>query len=444
MPIGSPRDRAVVLGGGIAGLLAAHVLADLYGEVLVVDRDELPEGDAPRRTVPQGGHTHALLARGQMAFERLLPSITDELVEDGAVVGDNLADARLRFGGHRMARSVSGLVAVSASRPFIEGHVRRRVRDHGRVRELPRRKVRGLVFDPGRRRVCGVRVVATEAASEAEADVLEADLVVDATGRQSHAPAWLRQDGIESPPEEQLSVDVTYVSCPFELEPDALDGDIAIIDAPTPATCRGAAVSCIEDGRGLVTLVGVAGERPPTDVRGFRDYARSFEVGDVADAIEDARPLDQPVPYRFGASRWRHWEKLRHPPNDFAVVGDAVCSFNPVYGQGMSVAALQAEALGEHLRDRARLDGRRFHRRVARIVGPPWRLAKGADLQFGLDGHRSKASDRLLGAYVGRLQSAAVTDPRLARAFVRVTGLVDPPQALVAPRNLLRVARAPT
>ncbi len=182
-------DRAVVLGASMAGLLAAHVLAKSYGQVTLIDRDQLSETSMHRRGVPHGRHLHALAARGQQALEEMFPGLTAELVADGALVGSLLADARMYLSGHRLRQTDTGLVLLCASRPFLEAHVRARVRAHPNVTLLDRCDVVGLATTPDNRRVTGVRVLRRADGSAEE--VLAADLVIDASGRGSRTPAWL-------------------------------------------------------------------------------------------------------------------------------------------------------------------------------------------------------------------------------------------------------------
>ena len=191
----------------------------------------------------------------------------------------------------------------------------------------------------------------------------------------------------------------------------------------------------------MLTLVGILGDRPPTDADGFAAFAASLRFPDIHETVRDAEPLDDPVPYRFPASVWRHYERLRQIPEGFAVMGDSMCSFNPIYGQGMSIAALEAVALRRHLERHGRVRSRRFHRQLARLLRPPWQMATGADLIYpGLEEGRSRPQ-RLLGAYINRLHAAAAHDKTVARSFVYVAGLVDPPQKLLRPLVVSRVFR---
>jgi 2-polyprenyl-6-methoxyphenol hydroxylase-like FAD-dependent oxidoreductase len=428
-------ERAVVLGGGMAGLLAARVLADFYADVTVVDRDDLPGGTQPRQGVPQARHAHALLARGHQLLENLVPGLTADLTAAGALTGDVLGDTRMYLSGHRLCSAPSGLVAVSASRGLLEGQVRARVRALPRVRMLARCDVVGLAWDG--RAVTGVRLL--RRADHSAEEVLAADVVLDATGRSSRAPAWLQAIGVEQPEEERVPIDVRYASRRYRLGPDALDGDVAVVHGLTPARPRGGVLALVEDGQAIVTLAGILGDRPPTDPDGFLDFAGSLQFPDIHVALRSAEPLDDPVPYRFPASVWRHHERLRRAPDGFAVMGDSMCSFNPVYGQGMSIAALEAVALRRHLERHGGLRPGPFHRRLAGVLRPAWQMVTGADLAFPAFDGRRRTGQRILGAYVARLHAHAVHDPGLARSFVRVSGLVDPPSRLLRPSTARRV-----
>jgi 2-polyprenyl-6-methoxyphenol hydroxylase-like FAD-dependent oxidoreductase len=433
------EDRAVVLGGSMAGLLAARVLADAYDQVTIVDRDELGPGSTPRRGAPQARHIHALLARGQQVLEQLFPGLTAELVAHGAPIGDVLGDARLLFGGHRLARAEAGLVALSASRPLLEDRIRARVQALPRVRLAPASDAVGLRCSPDGRRITGARLLRRADASAEE--ILSADLVIDATGRGSRAPAWLRALGFGQPEVDRVRVDVGYVTRLYRLPPDSLDGDLACIHGPTPDGPRGGALARLEGGIWMLTLFGMLGDHPPKDPGGFDAFARSLRFPDLHDAICGAEPIEDPAAYRFEANIRRRYERMRHFPEGFLVMGDALCAFNPIYGQGMTVAALQALALYNQLQPGTVPRSRRILRALARAIDTPWELAIGADLTLpGVDGPRTPKR-RIVGAYVSKMQAGAGHDPALARAFVRVTGLVDRPEALLRPtvaRGVLR------
>lgn len=430
------RERAVVLGGSIAGLLAAHVLADTFAEVVVVDRDRLGTGPGPRRGTPQAHHVHGLLARGHDVLEELLPGLTAELAGLGAPVGDMLADTRICFGGSRFRRATSGLTAVCVSRPTLEAAVRRRVVASAGVRVLDGRDVVGLVTSSDARRVTGAKVIGRADGSAEER--LDADLVVDATGRGSRLPGWLEAAGYEPPPRERVTVRVGYASRRYHLAPGALGGDLVLLSAPTPDRPRGGALSLIEGGHCLVTLMGVLGDHPPTDPPGFERFAADLALGDVREALVGAQPLDDPVGYRYPASVRTRYDRLTRFPEGLVVLGDAICTLNPIYGQGMTVAALEAMALRRHLADGGRPRPRRYLRDVGRISALAWGMATSADLSFPEVAGRRTPAGRALGRYVARVQAGAAHDARLGTAFLRVTSMVDPPPALFRPSVVAR------
>jgi 2-polyprenyl-6-methoxyphenol hydroxylase-like FAD-dependent oxidoreductase len=433
-------DHAVVLGASMAGLVAARVLADAYVQVTVIDRDELPEASTHRRGVPHGRHAHALLARGQQALEELFPGLTAELIAQGVPTGDLLANGRWYVSGHRLRQQHIGLVTLSASRPLLEGYVRARVRALPNLIFLERCDIVGLAATPDGRRVTGARVLRRANASAEQ--VLGADLVVDASGRGSRTPTWLQTLGYEQPDPEEVRVGLGYATRTYRLPPDALDGDLAVLDATTPEHPRGGALLRLEGDRWMVTLAGMLGDHPPTDPDGFLDFARSLRFPDIYQTIRDAKPLDDPVPFRFPASVRYRYERLDRFPDGLLVMGDAVCSFNPIYGQGMSVAALEALTLRRHLQRGAAPQPRRFFGDLTRVVDVPWNIAVGGDLAVpGVQGRRT-FKVRLVNAYIARLHAAAAHDASLATAFVRVAGLVAPPQTLLRPSVALRVLRA--
>lgn len=422
------QDRAVVLGGSIAGLLAARVLADHFAEVTVIDRDALTSDPIPRRGTPQARHLHGLLARGHQVLEELLPGLTAELVAAGAPVGDMLANSRLCFGGHRFRQGPSGLTAVCVSRPTLEAVVRARVAALQEVRLLGEHDVVGLIASGDNRRIVGARVIGRADGSAEE--LLPADVVVDATGRGSRLPTWLTSLGYTAPHQQRVNLGVGYASRHYHVPRAALGTDLVAISAPLPGRTRGAGLSLIEDGTCLVTLMGVLGDHPPTDPKGFTRFAADLALPDIHEILQDAEPFDEPVAYRYPTSVRNRYDRLTRFPEGLAVLGDAVCTLNPIYGQGMTVAALEAIALQPHL---TRGLTRTYLHDVGRISGLAWAMALGADLTFPeVEGPRTPAT-RFLGRYVQRIQAGAARDSQLGRAFLRVTSMMDPPAALFHP-----------
>ncbi|WP_033774791.1 FAD-dependent oxidoreductase [Salinispora pacifica] len=431
------RQRAVVIGGSIAGLLAARVLADVYAEVVVVDRDELTGRSSARRGVPHGSHVHGLLARGQQVIEELMPGFTERMVADGAPLSDLSDTVRWYFHGRRLRSAPSGLTCVAASRPMVERHVRESVAQLPNVKFLERQQVLGLLTSADGGTVTGVRVGGVETSED---ELVDADLVIDASGRGSRTPVWLSELGYSRPAEERVKIDLTYTTRRFRLRSNEMLGrDISINPVSSPSHPRGAFFTRIEDGLCALSLTGVLGDRAPTDPEGFLSWARSLPVPDIYDLVRDAEPIDEAVAFRYPVSVRRRYEQLTRLPSGLLVVGDAVCSFNPVYGQGMSVAALEALALREHLQRSPVPDPAAFFTDIASTIDVAWGISAGGDLGYPeVTGERT-TQIRVMNAYMGRLQRAAVHDGQITRTFMRVAGLVEPPQALMRPGMLLRV-----
>ncbi len=430
-------DHAVVLGASMAGLLTARVLTDAYDHVTVVERDILPHDTAHRRGVPQGHHVHALHARGRELLDELFPGLTEQVVQAGAATGDTLGVVRWQLSGQRLRQADIGLPALGASRPFLEGHVRQRVKALPSVRFVEGRDAVGLLTDSDQRRVTGVRVAHRgEGGTEL---TVPADLVIDATGRGSRTPVWLEQFGYPRPQADRVEIGLGYSSRRYRLHPGALGSDLGILAAPAPGNRRCGGVAPLEGGLHIVTLGGILGDYPPVDPAGFDAFAAGMCFPDVAKVLVGATPVDDPVPFRFPASVRHRYERLRRFPAGLLVIGDAVCSFNPIYGQGMTVAAMEAATLRDMLRTGSPIGSHQYFRRIAKVIDTPWEITVGADLAFPEVPGRRTVKVRVANAYLPALHAAASTDRSLARAMVRVAGMVDRPEGLLRPDRLLRV-----
>jgi len=431
-------NQAVVLGASMAGLLAARVLAERFEQVVVIERDVLPPAGEHRRGVPHGRHLHGLHPRGREILEELFPGFTDTLTAAGAVRGDVLGNVRWQLSGHQLQQANIGLPGLLASRPFLEGHLRAMVQRLPQVRLLEQTSVSGLTVTADKRTVTGVEIRGTGGGSPIP---VPATLVVDATGRGSRTPAWLAGLGYQRPAQRRVEIGLGYATRTYQLRPGAMGGDQMILTAGTSANPRAGILAVTEGGRHMLTVAGICGDYPPTDPAGFGDFVAALPSGDIAAAIAGAEPLDDPVPFRFPASVRHRYERLSGFPAGLLVIGDAVCSFNPVYGQGMTVAAAQAMTLRKLLARSAVPDAHRYFRAIAAAIDVAWDIAVGADLAFPqVPGHRP-AKVRLVNAYMPRLHAAAARDQALAASLVRVIGLKDRPEGLLRPDRVLRVLR---
>ncbi|WP_409331576.1 FAD-dependent oxidoreductase [Trujillonella humicola] len=425
---------AVVVGASMAGLCAARVAAERFDRVVVLDRDGLPAGPDPRGRVPQGRHPHLLLVSGARILDRWFPGIVDELLSAGAVDVDLCGDAHWYQEGGVMSRPRTALRSPSMSRPLLEHVVRRRVTALPRVTLRGGTTVVGLVTDASRTLVTGVRLDTGAA--------LAADLVVDATGRQARSLGWLDELGFAPPAVSEVHVDTRYVSRTYRRgELPARDWKGAgVIDAP--ATRRMAMALPIEGDRWVVSFGGLEGEAPPVEGAARLDYARSLPSPVIAQIMAASEPLGEPATHRFPANQRRHVEKLRRFPLGWVLLGDAVCSFDPIYGQGMTAAALQAEALGACLDRAGAVDAafaRRYFRRVGRVVSVPWSTAVGGDFAYPDTRGPKPVGTDLLNRYVARAMRAAHRDDAVWLRVNEVMAMVRRPESLVTPGIAVRV-----
>ncbi|MBT2387267.1 NAD(P)/FAD-dependent oxidoreductase [Streptomyces sp. ISL-11] len=438
------RSRAVVLGAGLAGMLAASVLARHVDEVVIVDRDRMPEGARPRKGLPQARHAHLLMSGGARAVESLLPGTIERWVSAGArrialPTGLVVMGPRGWF-----PRWPGSQFLMACTRDLLDLVVREQVLALPGVTLREGTEAVALLGDA--RRVTGLRVRDTGAGA---VEQLEAGLVVDASGRGSQAARRLSELGLPVVHEETVDSGLVYVTRIFRAPPDTDRFPVVSVQADPHGrrAGQGATLVPIEGGRWLVTASGTRGAEPPGGAEEFEPFVRALRDPLVADLISRAEPLTDVALTRSTVNRRRFFERLPSPPEGFVALGDAVATFNPVYGQGMSVAAHSAVALRRVLDERGAdspgLAGR-VQREVARASAGPWDLATGEDMNYpGAIGERPPLAARLLRGYVQRLMWAATGDPVVLRALMDVMTLSAPMSDLMKPAVALGVARGP-
>lgn len=424
------NKRAIVIGGSMGGLTAARVLSDFFDEVTLIDRDSFPDVGEHRRGVPQSVHTHGLLAGGRRVLGDLFPGIIEELLGLGGLSGDILNDSLWFFEGGCLSKKPSGLDGVLMSRPLLEGVVRRRTFAVKNIQHRENCVVEGLATNAERNRVTGVKI---------GDQVVDADLVVDATGRGSHSPAWLDSIGFGKPEEEKVEIKIAYTTRWFKRTLDHLNGDSAAVIPQTPGGKRGGVMLAQEGDRWTCTLVGYFGQVAPSELPGFIEYAKSLPAPYIHDVVSKAEPIGDAFTALFPASLRRRYERMKSFPEGYLVLGDAICSFNPIYGQGMSVALQESNALRDCLKAGSDNLAKRFFARAAKVVDIPWSVAVGADLKIPETVGPRNAGVNFVNWYIAKLHKLAHRDPEASVAFLKVANLLAPPPSIMAPKMAMKV-----
>jgi 2-polyprenyl-6-methoxyphenol hydroxylase-like FAD-dependent oxidoreductase len=442
---GKRYGKAIVMGASFAGLWTARALSDHFEEILVLERDRLPDGSEFRAGVPQAHQFHSLLLAGLQQMKEWFPGLEEELIAAGAVPYDITNDMSMRVRNHWLPRFPSGIILLSCSRLLLESSVRRRVRQNPCIQFMEGVEVVGLQTDQEKRHVTGVRIRNRRGGSiyKDNDPIFTADLVVDALGRLSSTPAWLVEMGYQVPSESIVDSFLGYATRRYRRKTDT---PILFIFPDPPDHPHGGLIFPEENDNMVVFAGGYNKHYPPTDPDEFENFIQGLSP-EFKEALRGTEPVSQLHGYRGTSNCWHHYEKLERWPERFVVLGDAFCTFNPAYGQGMSVAALSAAALAKQLRhSKGKLDGvaQSTQRAIGRITHPVWVLATSADLQWpGTEGGAlgNSPADRFGRWYVDRLLEATIFDHTVRKAFIAVQQLVKPAASLFAPGIFLRVLK---
>jgi 2-polyprenyl-6-methoxyphenol hydroxylase-like FAD-dependent oxidoreductase len=432
------RDHAVVVGASIAGLCAARVLSDRYARVTIYERDELPPTPTSRATVPQDRHLHMLMARGAAEFEDLFPGLLKDMVAAGVAILENRPDCiHLGAAGHVLGTGHTlrdEFTAYVPSRPHLEWQIRRRVQAIDNV-EIQRRSVAEPRFDRAQERVTGVLL---DAADAAEPEFVAADFVVDAAGRGTRLPVWLTQWGYARPIEQTVDIGINYATHYFRI-PEGLIQERVVVAGAAHDQSLGLGMLSYEDGTWVLTTFGVADAKPPRTFADMLVLAGELLPPHFAEALAQAEPVGEPAFHAFPASKWRRYDKLDNFPAGILPLGDAVVSFNPTFGQGMTMTALQAAHLRRALASGTDDVVAEVNRATAKTTYPVWIMNGIGDTSF----HHARTEPipwwwRPSGALFDQFLGAAETDPVLAEWFLRRFSLLDSLYMVPPPRLIGR------
>jgi 2-polyprenyl-6-methoxyphenol hydroxylase-like FAD-dependent oxidoreductase len=428
------REHAVVMGASVAGLLAARVLADHFEKVTVLEKDVCPMDVFPRSGVPQGRHTHILLPAGAQVLERLFPGRLAELVRDGAKKFD-YGRSRFYVGGTWLPRVATKLDSFAQTRPFLEQHLRRWVSELPKVRLVYETNVIAPLFERAKARVVGLEIGKAGFAREQ----LRADLVIDATGRHSKLPGWLVENGFGDVPETKIGIDLAYATGRFEVPADVLpDHPMLYIVGPPPEKTRVGVVFQVENGIAFGGLAGYHGDFPPAELDAFLEFAKSLSQPDVFNVLSRAKLCAPIAQYRIPMAVRRHFRRMRRFPAGILPIGDAICSLDPAFGQGMTVAALEAEILSRCLLPGSRDEawGRAYLRAVDTCLDVPWTLCCSENFKYPQTTGPRPFSFPVVRRCMDLLTTCG--DPAVLAEIYKVLTLTAPPRVLLRPDIPLR------
>jgi len=439
----SGRQHALVIGGSLAGMFAAKALSQIFKQVTIIERDTLPDEITVRDGVPQSRHVHQLLVGGLNVMRELFPGLDDDLEAAGAIpihMGYNFIMAT-RYGF--MPPVETGMHSFLSSRPALESVIRQHINNTDNICIIQGYSVIQLLTDKDKRVVSGVLA---EKKREKSSEQFNADLVVDASGRNSKAITWLEELGYDAPEATHIDAHVGYASCWFEkpdYAPDGIPAMLSLGDADNPRTCL---ISEVEGNKWLAMAASKNHDYPPTDLDGFLEFTKGCPSPFVYNYLKHAKAISPVYGYRRTENHWRHYEKMTRRPENFVITGDAACAFNPIYGHGMSVAAMDAKLMGQILKSYAgrNLTGfaDEFQQALAKQVEVVFSLASADDLeQPTVEGEFPEQPPALkwLGLYFRQALRAMFVDDVVRVRFNRVSNLIDSPLTLFKPGILLRV-----
>ncbi len=414
----SGGKHAIVIGASIAGLCAGRVLSDFYDRVTLFDRDDLPEQPVNRAAVPQGRHVHILMSRGAQEFGALFPGLLEDMVAAGVpILEDQPGSIHFGAAGHVLGIPTEleeTFTTYVPSRPQLEWQIRRRTAWLPNV-TIEQRSVSAPRFDAAAQRVTGIELD--------NGEFVPADLVVDATGRGTRLPVWLSEWGFERPHEDTVDVGIGYATQQLHIPDDLIEEKVVVAGASRKQPI-GIGMLFYEDGTWGMTTFGVGGVEPP------RTFAQMCDVADVvlpeyAAAIREAEPIGEIAFHKYPTSRWRRYDKLTRFPTGIVPFGDAVVSFNPTYGQGMTMTSLQAGHLQRALQSPDDDLAHQLNRATAKTTYPVWTMNAIGDLMFHNAGGSMPRWYRPVGSLFEQFLGAAETEPVLAEWFLRRFSLLD-------------------
>ncbi len=429
----------IIAGGSIAGLATAKALATKFDRVLILEPDQIGCGPKVRKGTPQANHVHGLLKGGGDALAELFPDLPRRLEEAGAVSCNFAREVRWYINKNWMPRFDGALTIYFQTRPLLESCIREEVRALPNVEFSAQCRVKDFILDEVGNRISAV-IVQHPAGND---ETIFGDFFIDAMGRGSILPRWLKRNGFGDVPEDHIKVDLGYASCQLELPEADRDWKSILVYPKGPSEIRGCTLVRVENGKWLLTLAGYHNEHPPADVEGFIDFAKSLPQPDIYDAIKDARLLSEIRLHKFPHGQWRHYDELPAFPLGILPVGDTNTSLNPLFGQGMSVAALSVVSLSRLSKatnfcnaDDLEILKKSYFKDLRKIFATPWDLALGQDFRYPMTVGEKPYGLRLKNGLKSLVMASSSTD--VIERFYQIVHLVEEQKSLYHPKWLFK------
>ena len=381
----SNREKAIIIGGGISGKLAARVLSDFFKNVVIIERDSEPVGPIPRKGAPQGEHLHALLHAGQNGLEALFPGITQKYYSTGAIKINSTKDLAWFHHGAWKLQYDGDYTTILQTRPHLEWHIEQYIKRIPNVSVQYNHVVQNYLYDRQENRITGVEI---KDSHTTDTKTLTADLIVDASGTSSISTSWLKEQKYVIP-EKKVNIGVSYISKSFHLQDKSRDRTIKLLYPNPPHEKIGGTLSKVEGNRYMVTLFGyqnIINEKEITkDDSHFLELTKILPNLDIYNEVKNGTPLTTTSMYRIPHMIWKRYDKIRELPKGLLLVGDTVCRIDPVFGQGMSMAVLEILTL-QKLFQNPNYSLEKitsiFPKRVAKIISPLWNMVTIEDFRY--------------------------------------------------------------
>ncbi|MCC2495425.1 FAD-dependent monooxygenase [Bacillus cereus] len=432
-------NKAIVIGGSMAGKFAAKALSTSFKEVIIIEAGERWDGKSLRKRVPQSNHPHVLLKGGENAIEELFPNITNELIEAGSIINNFTRDLKWHQFGLWKQPFIGEVHMIQQSRPLLEWHIQKRIHQISNITIKYETLVKGLLVDAKLNKVCGVKVKYLETNTQEE---VHADLVVDASGFGSKSIEWLREYEIKVQ-EEKVRIDLFYATKMFKLkENEELDCCNMLMSPSFPDNPYGVLIQTIEDNRYFVTFSGYANEKAPQTDDEFYDFAENLSISNVTDFLNKAEGITDIKTYKIPYQVRRRFDLVNNVPEGLLVIGDAQCRFDPVFGQGVSVAAMEARQLQLLLQDRKQLDKtftQQFYKKAATIIETPWDMTTTEISRHPQLKRELTTKQKFQLWYTKQIYRLSASNSDVYIRLVRVMNLIRSPFHLFHPKVLLSV-----